>query len=158
MDAPRRRRWSQTAKDLRDFHGVLQVDGYAGFERLAAGNRVVLATCWSHARRRFYDLAENGSPIAAEALRRIARLYVIEERIRGRTAEERRQVRQAEAAAQVADLKLWLERELPGLPGRSKLADPIRYALGRWKAKRCGWPAWTAKPCAMRWCATTPKA
>ncbi|NUB29709.1 IS66 family transposase [Azospirillum brasilense] len=128
------RKGERPAGHLRDFHGVLQVDGYAGFERLAAGNRVVLAACWSHARRRFYDLAENGSPIAAEALRRIARLYAIEERIRGRTADERRQVRQAESAPQVADLKLWLERELPRLPGRSKLAEAIRYALGRWKA------------------------
>jgi len=128
------RKGERPAGHLRDFHGVLQVDGYAGFERLAAGNRVVLAACWSHARRRFYDLAENGSPIAAEALRRIARLYAIEERIRGRTANERRQLRQTEAAAQVAELKAWLERELPRLPGRSKLAEAIRYGLGRWKA------------------------
>lgn len=56
------------------------------------------------------------------------------ERIRGRTADERRQVRQAEAAPQVAELKAWLEHELPRLPGRSKLAEAIRYALGRWKA------------------------
>lgn len=128
------RKGERPAAHLRDFHGVLQVDGYAGFERLAAGNRIVLAACWSHARRRFYDLADNGSPIAADALRRIARLYAIEERIRGRTAEERRQVRQAEAAPQVADLKLWLEQELRRVPGRSKLAEAIRYALGRWPA------------------------
>lgn len=128
------RKGERPAVHLREFCGVLQVDGYAGFERLAAGNRVVLAACWSHARRRFYDLAENGSPIAAEALRRIARLYAIEERIRGRTADERRQLRQAEAASQVAELKAWLEHELPRLPGRSKLAEAIRYALGRWKA------------------------
>ncbi len=128
------RKGERPASHLRDFHGVLQVDGYAGFERLTAGNRVSLAACWSHARRRFYDLAEAGSPIAAEALRRIARLYAIEERLRGRTADERRQVRQAEAAPQVADLKRWLEQELPCLPGRSKLAEAIRYALGRWTA------------------------
>ena len=35
---------------------------------LAAGNRVLLAACWSHARRRFYDLAEAGSPIAASSV------------------------------------------------------------------------------------------
>lgn len=128
------RKGERPAGHLRDFRGVLQVDGYAGFERLAAGNRVVLAACWSHARRRFYDLAEGGSPIAADALRRIARLYAIEDRIRGRTADERRQIRQAEAAPQVAELKTWLEQELRRLPGRSKLAEAIRYALGRWMA------------------------
>jgi hypothetical protein len=47
---------------------VLQVDGYAGFERLTAPGDIVLAACWAHARRKFYDLREaTGSPIAAEA-------------------------------------------------------------------------------------------
>jgi hypothetical protein len=31
-------------------------------------------------------------------------------------------------------MKLWLEAELPQLPGRGKLAEEIRYALGRWPA------------------------
>ncbi|GAA4246984.1 hypothetical protein GCM10022293_00690 [Azospirillum formosense] len=126
------RKGERPAGHLRDFHGVLQVDGYAGFERLAAGNRVVLAACWSHARRRFYDLAENGSPIAAETLRRIARLYAIEERIRGHTADERRQVRQAEAAAQVADLKVWLEGELP-----RRRPAPVELEAGRQLLIQC---------------------
>jgi hypothetical protein len=68
----------------------LQVDGYAGFERLTAAGGIVLAACWAHARRRFYDLNEaTGSPIAAEALRRIAELYAIEGKIR---AERERNV------------------------------------------------------------------
>jgi transposase len=50
-------------------------DGYAGFERLTAPGGIVLAARWAHARRKFYDLHEGtGSPIAAEALRRIAEL------------------------------------------------------------------------------------
>jgi transposase len=73
---------------------VLQVDGYAGFERLTAPGDIVLAACWAHARRKFYDLHEaTGSPIAAEALRRIAELYAIERSIQGGTADERRHVR-----------------------------------------------------------------
>lgn len=38
------RKGERPAAHLREFCGVLQVDGYAGFE-LAAGNRVVLAAC-----------------------------------------------------------------------------------------------------------------
>src|SRR5215831_2637697 len=72
----------------------LQVDGYAGFERLTERGDIVLAACWAHTRRKFFDVHEaTGSPIAAEALRRIAELYAIEKSIRGRTAEERRSVR-----------------------------------------------------------------
>ena len=128
------RKGERPASHLADFRGVLQVDGYAGFERLAAERRVVLAACWSHARRRFYDLSEAGSPIATEALRRIGQLYALEERIRGRSADERRQERQAQGVPLVTDLKAWFEQELRRIPSRSKLAEAICYALGRWEA------------------------
>jgi hypothetical protein len=70
------RKAERPAAHLQDFfRGMLQVDGYAGFEQLTAPGDIVLAACWAHARRKFYDLHEaTGSPIAAEALRRIAEL------------------------------------------------------------------------------------
>ena len=119
----------------RRFRGVLQVDGYAGFERLTAGGDIVLAACWAHARRKFYDVHEaTGSPIAAEALRRIAELYAIETTIRGHTAEERQGVRNAQSRPLVEAMKPWLETELGRIPGRGGLAEAIRYALTRWAA------------------------
>ena len=43
------------------------------------GGPLVLAYCWSHFRRRFYDIAKTGNaPIASEALARIGQLYAIE--------------------------------------------------------------------------------
>ena len=51
---------------------------------------VRLAFCWSHVRRRFYELASAGpAPIASEALIRIADLYRIDSEVRGRSAAER---------------------------------------------------------------------
>jgi transposase len=70
---------------LSGFSGVLQVDGYAGYRALAEKSEVKLAFCWSHVRRRFYELAAAGpAPIASEALERIATLYVVEKDIRNR--------------------------------------------------------------------------
>ena len=113
----------------------MQVDGYAGFERLTVGGDIVLAACWAHGRRKFYDLHEaTGSPIAAEALRRIGELYAIEKSIRGHTAEERRAVRNAQSRPLVEAIKPWLEMELGRIPGRGGLAEAIRYALSRWPA------------------------
>jgi hypothetical protein len=87
------RKAERPAAHLEGFRGVLQVDGYAGFERLTASGNIVLAACWAHARRKFFDVHEaTSSPIAAEALRRIAEVYAIETSIRGRPAEMRRQV------------------------------------------------------------------
>ena len=70
------------------FKGTLQVDGYAGYRKLAERGDVQLTFCWSHMRRNFYELATPGpAPIASEALERIAEFYAIEKDIRGRSAE-----------------------------------------------------------------------
>jgi Transposase IS66 family len=72
---------------LEGFKGILQVDGYAGYHKLAEGGDVKLAFCWAHMRRNFYELATPGpAPIASEALRHIAEFYAIEKDIRGRSA------------------------------------------------------------------------
>jgi transposase len=129
------RKAERPASHLEDFRAVLQVDGYAGFERLTAGGKIVLAACWAHARRKFYDLHEaTSSPIAAEALRRIAELYTVEKSIRGRSADERQQVRHIRSRPLVEAMKPWLETELGRIPGRGGLAEAIRYALSRWPA------------------------
>ena len=62
------RKAERPASHLKGFRGVLQVDGYAGFERLTVGGDIVLAAYWAHARRKFYDLHEpTGPAIAADA-------------------------------------------------------------------------------------------
>jgi transposase len=119
---------------LAGFKGVLQVDGYAGYRALAEKNGVQLAFCWAHVRRRFYELAAAGSaPIASEALERIAALYEIEKEIRGRSAEERRAVRQERTEQLLASLESWLRDRLALISQKTKLAEAIRYALSRWE-------------------------
>jgi hypothetical protein len=123
------------ATHLENFKGVLQVDGYAGFETLAASGEVVLAACWAHARRKFYEFHQaTGSPIAAEALRRIAELYAVEKCIRGQPAKARQRAREAESRPLIEAMKPWLEGQLYRVPPRGGLAEAIRYALTRWPA------------------------
>ena len=118
---------------LAGFAGILQVDGYAGYRVLAERGDVELAFCWSHVRRRFYELAAAGpAPIASEALERIAGLYVIEAEIRGRTADERRAVRQEKSRPIVDEFEPWLRAKLGLISQKTKLAEAIRYALSRW--------------------------
>jgi transposase len=129
------RRAERPAEHLERFKGIVHVDGYPGFERLCAGGDIKLAACWAHARRKFYEVHQaTGSPIAAEALRRIAELYAIEASIRGQVAEARKSVRRAKSLPLVTAMKAWLEMELNRLPPRGGVADAIRYALTRWTA------------------------
>ena len=118
---------------LAGFTGVLQVDGYGGYRALAERGGVTLAFCWSHVRRRFYELATAGpAPIASEALERIAGLYRIESEIRGRSADERRSVRQDKSRPIIEALEPWLRQKLGLISQKTKLAEAIRYALSRW--------------------------
>jgi len=131
------RRAEHPGAHLAGFRGVLQVDGYDGFKALRRDRddgEVVLAFCWAHLRRRFFDIhAATQSPIAAEALLRIAALYAIEADIRGSAAEQRLAVRQAQSAPLVAELEAWLHAQLNRLSRGSKLAEAIRYGLRHWQ-------------------------
>jgi len=120
---------------LRSFTGTLQADGYAGFAHLYASGRIREGACWAHVRRKFYDLQiAHKSPVAQEALERIGALYAIETEIRGRSPDERRQIRQARARPQIESLHTWLESCLPKLSQKSDTTAAVKYALGRWEA------------------------
>src|SRR6267142_5830256 len=120
---------------LRNFTGTLQADAYAGFEQIYEAGRIQEAACWAHVRRKFYDLeAAHESPVAAEALERIAALYAIEKEIRGRPPDERREVRNTRSRPLLESLKQWFEETLGKLSRKSDTAMAVRYALGRWEA------------------------
>jgi len=106
-----------------------------GYDAVYESGRVKEAACMAHVRRKFYDLeVTHKSARAKEALERIAALYAIEEEIRGRSAEERREVRNARSRPLLESLKLWFEETLGKLSRKSDTTKAIRYALGRWDA------------------------
>src|SRR5260370_20667730 len=84
----------------------------------------------AHIRRKFFDLMEaHQSPVATEAVERIALLYAIEKEIRGRSPDERRRVRNARARPLVESMHLWLKASLATLSRKSDTAAAIHYAL-----------------------------
>ena len=119
----------------------MQCDGYTAYKTLVdpakeknCADRITLAFCWSHLRRRFVEIERRGAaPTAKEALQRIAQLYVIERSLRGRPADERRAGRQAHSKALVLALKAWFEQRLTILSGKSLTAEAIRYGLNHWE-------------------------
>ena len=125
---------------LKGFKGILQADAYAGFRELykadVNGNAQVReAACWAHLRRDFHDVWKTTkSEIARQALDRIGSLYDIEKQINGRSAEERRAVRQAHSKSKVESFKVWAEQQLGAISGKSDLAKAFRYILSRWAA------------------------
>ena len=120
---------------LRHFAGTLQADGYAGFDQVYETGRIREAACWAHVRRKFYDLhVAHKSPVAQEALERIAALYAIEKEIRGHPPHERREVRQTRARPLLESFRPWLESCLTKLSQKSDTTTAVKYALVRWEA------------------------
>src|SRR5579862_1763440 len=120
---------------LRGFRGILQADAYSGFAPLYAAGEILEASCWAHARRKFYDLyVADRSPIATEAIQRIGALYAIERTIRARLPAERVLVRQQRAGPLLDSLQQWLSATLQTVSAKSELAGAIRYSLVRWTA------------------------
>ena len=128
---------------LKDFRGVIHADGYAGFNELFAGGRIVEAACWAHVRRKFFDVhAATASPIAKEALDRIGQLYAVEKMINGSPPERRRQQRQLQSKPIAEALAAWAEqhcapalaqiRARPGLPLYAGALDCPGALLRRW--------------------------
>jgi transposase len=149
----RDRRGEHPLKHLSGYSGILQADAYGGYNALYQPGRspgpILAALCWVHARRPFFVLADveasarrkaQGktpaviSPLAFEAVRRIDALFEIERTINGRSAEERKAVRQELSAPLVADLEAWMRDQRAKLSRGNDVAKAMDYMLKRWVA------------------------
>ena len=117
---------------LDGYNQYLQVDGYAGYEQTMA----ILIGCWAHVRRKFMEAkqsqAKGKSGKADMALNQIQQLYAIEKRIKGKTPEEKHQLRQEKALPLLNRLKAWLEKSSLQVTPKSKMGDAINYSLNQW--------------------------
>lgn len=118
---------------LEGYEGLIQVDGYGAYKAIARErpSELALAHCWSHVRRSFFDLQDEG-PVAREILQRISRLYAIEARIRGSSAAERLDIRSEHSRQMVDDLHAWAQEELEGLWPKARTAEALRYMFNHW--------------------------
>ena len=74
------------------------------------------------------------SPLAAEALDRIGKLYQIEREIYGRSPEERLAARQAHAAPVLKALHAWMIEKASQVDPKSPLMEALNYSLNRWQS------------------------
>lgn len=125
---------------LDGYEGVLQTDGYAGYNKVCRDNNITRIGCWDHARRKFID-ASKASPAkkkgdkvskADVAIGKIRKLYVIEDRIKKLKAEQKTEQRQQLSKPVLDDLKDWLEKNIRRVPKDSLTWIAINYTLNQW--------------------------
>jgi len=124
---------------LAGYVGLMQADAFTGYNDLYRANRkpapILEAACWSHGRRKFFDLAKTGeAPIAAEAVRRIDELFAIERAINGNAPDQRLAVRREKSTPLVTDLEIWMRQQRALLSSGNDTAKAINYLLNRWAA------------------------
>jgi transposase len=146
--ASRDRTREHPERHLAGWAGLLQADAFDGYNRLYLPDRkpgpIVEALCWSHARRKFFELADIAantrrgkkatpiSPIALEAVKRVDALFDIERDINGFSVEKRLAARQERSAALVAALEAWMRAERAKLSRHAAVAKAMDYMLTRW--------------------------
>jgi transposase len=148
--ASRDRLGEHAERHLKGFVGILQADAYSGYIRLYQPDRrpgpIVEALCWSHGRRKFFELADIAantrrgkdaspiSPIALEAVKRIDLVFDIEREINGFSAAERLVARRSRSAPIVVALEEWMRAERTKLSRHNAVAKAMDYMLTRWPA------------------------
>jgi hypothetical protein len=131
---------------LAGYTGILQADAYAGFNALYAPDRkpgpITEASCWAHARRKLFELADIASqtrnqkrttlsPLAFEAVQKMDAIFALERSINGLSPEPRVAARRKDIAPLVNELIEWMKRERAKLSRHSEVAKAMDYILRR---------------------------
>ena len=125
---------------LGDYKGIVQTDGYAGYDFLDTQKNIVHVGCWVHARRKFKEVTKalgnktNSSGNAGTALKYISKLYKIEKdaREQGLSLEQLYDRRQFQALPVLNEFKKWLDARVEKVPPKSLLGKAINYTLSQW--------------------------
>ena len=148
----RDREMAHPNRHLAGWRGVLQADAYGGYNDLYRGGRdpgpVLSALCWSHARRKFFELADikesarqkkpahDISPVALEAVKKIDAIFDIERQINGLDVASRLEARHRLVRPLVEDLHDWMQAEQGTMSKHNPVAKAIAYMFkkDRWDA------------------------
>jgi transposase len=120
---------------LGSYEGILQTDGYTGYDRVG-GPRMVHAACWAHARRKFYEAAKlhPDDAVATRIVATINELFAIDAVANARKLDHtaRHQLRQEEATPLLERLRNEIKAALHGALPASALGKACNYTLALW--------------------------
>jgi transposase len=120
---------------LGNFEGILQTDGYSGYDRVG-GAKLIHAGCWAHARRYFFQAVE-AHPDDRSAIRLVAtidELFAIDAQAREQNLDmtERDRLRQQMARPILESIKSQIEMSKSQTLPKSALAKACNYTLTLW--------------------------
>lgn len=127
---------------LDGFQGILQADGYSGYNRACQQHNITRIGCWDHARRKFVEAVKAARPDkkkknqlpgkAGQAVATIRKLYAIEKSIKDRSVEEKKRARQEKSLPVLEEFKVWLEKNIRRVLTGSQTHAAMTYTLNQW--------------------------
>ena len=126
----REQKWPE--EFLKDFRGVLQVDGYPGYNSILDREGIMAAYCMAHSRRKFEALVTHKEQRQI-ALGFIGRLYGIERKINGISPKRKKRARRNQARKILRRFKAWLDHEIEAVLPKSPIGQAIQYTRGHWE-------------------------
>ncbi len=125
---------------LKDYKGIVQTDGYAGYNFLNTRKDIIHVGCWVHARRKFNEVTKaagnkkNLFGNAGTALNYIRKLYKIEKDARQNelSVAQLYEQRQLRSVPILEEFKKWLDARVEKVPPKSLLGKAINYTLNEW--------------------------
>ncbi|TAL62417.1 MAG: IS66 family transposase [Legionella sp.] len=121
--------------NLKDYQGILQTDGYSGYNGMRAKVGVINLGCWAHCRRKFADVVKISTSTgkAHEAMKWIGKLYQIESiaREQGYDFAVRKKLRQDQAPPILEKIHKLVAQSTAS--SKSVLGSAITYTLNQWK-------------------------
>jgi transposase len=118
---------------LNGYKGYLQTDGYSGYNESVNGNGITHIGCWSHARRKFYDIKDS-EPEANELVKIIGKLFLVEKEAKEKqfSYEGIKLLREQKSVPILKELKIRLDKMKNRYLPKSPMAGAITYALNQW--------------------------
>ena len=123
---------------LNGYHGVVQTDGYKGYDFLDNWQDITHVACWAHARRKFVNIKKgSGSKktgSADKAIAMIRNLYALERKARQEklSPEKIYEMRQTYAKPIIEKFKAWLDKRKKNVVPKSLLGKAVNYCLNQW--------------------------
>jgi hypothetical protein len=119
------------------YEGVIQTDGYQGYNALGEKEKIVHAGCWAHVRRKFVDAKGNSkgdNSFAHSIISMIKKLYDVETEIREKkyNGEEILKLRNKESRPVVKKIGDMLEKNRHSIAPKSLTGKAISYAVDLW--------------------------
>ncbi len=119
---------------LDNYEGILQTDGYSGYNTLRKKENIINVGCWAHSRRKYMAIVKTAKTTgkAHQAVSYIDKLYELEREIKNLDFEDRKKLRQEKAKPILEKLKVWVDKSLLYVPSESAIGDALSYTARQW--------------------------